>query len=117
MKALHSLIPHTFFSKKSFLQQQQTFYLCFGVLGASLGAFPARGPLWAARRGVWAADFLGEQIYLLFLQNSWLPIVSFIMPLELLKQKSSENTILFGSMLPSSSKWMVGVHVMEVQFM
>jgi hypothetical protein len=45
-----SLLPHTFFNKKSFLEQQQTFYLCFGALGASFGAFPARGWLWEARR-------------------------------------------------------------------
>jgi hypothetical protein len=70
-KTLHSLILHTFFSKKSFLQQQQAFSLCFGALGARFGAFPAQGRLWAARKRVWAADLFGEQIYLMFLQHSW----------------------------------------------
>jgi hypothetical protein len=56
------------------------------------------------KKGV-VIPIFGEQIYLLFLQHSWLLKVPFPLPLELLKQASNKNTILFGGMLPSSSKW------------
>ena len=62
------------------------------------------------KKGVGSLIF-GEQIYLLFLQHAWLLKVSCLKPLKLLKQVSNYTTILFGSMLPRSSKWVVGFHV------
>jgi ribosomal protein L31 len=42
---------------------------------------------------------------------SWFPFKS---PIELLKQASNKNTILFGSMLTGSSKWVVVVGGVDV---
>jgi hypothetical protein len=52
----------------------------------------------------------GEKIYLLFLQHSCILKDAFIMSLDPLMQVGNKNTILFGSMLLSSNKWVVGVH-------
>jgi hypothetical protein len=64
-----SLSPHTFFNSKSFVQQHQAFYLCFGALGASFGAFFARGRLWAAKTWLWAALSLVSSLLYCFSSN------------------------------------------------
>jgi len=74
-------------------------------LGASFGAFPARGRSWAAISLV--SRFI---IYLLFfaaLMASKIGISHVPRPTK----TNKEHTILFGSILPSSNKWALGVHV------